>query len=97
MQLIVLKPIPCEPEESRRLDGLWKRVSEDVGQPYGCIRTAENLRYELQKPQQLRFTRILVLAAIGETGINLELMAMLREIRLHPMCMEGRPLAAPSV
>lgn len=89
MQLIVLKPIPCEPGESRRLDGLWKRVSEDAGQPYGCIRTAENLRYELQKPRQLRFTRILVLAAIGETGINLELMAMLREIRLHPMCMEG--------
>jgi len=89
MQLIILKPVPCDPEESTRLDRIWDSLTENENLISVCFRTTAHLRRELQKPQQLRNSRVLVLAAIGTTGINLELMAMLREIRLHPDCLEG--------
>ncbi len=89
MEMIVLKPVPCDPQESARADRLWEAASAGCSARLVYIRTAAALRECLSAPAQLRNTRILVLAAIGGTGINLELMAMLREIRLHPSCMEG--------
>lgn len=86
MRLMILKPLPCDPAEETRLNRIWNLACPEQ-RP--CISTAEALREQLQRQEQLTGCRILILAAIGETGISLELMAMLREIRLHDGCMAG--------
>lgn len=98
MRLIILRPVPCEAAEGIRLEKVWNRL-DAAGLAGGAsggnlsdnlqIDRACRLREMLQLPGQLKNSRILFMAAIGETGINLELMAMLREIRLFPGCMDG--------
>ena len=98
MRLIILKPEPCEAAEEIRLGQVWNRLASAglSGETDGSIFAdilqidrAGRLRELLLLPEQLKNSRILIMAAIGDTGINLELMAMLREIRLFPGCMDG--------
>ena len=90
MHLIVLRPYPGTPGEDDRMDWLWNTIKGSLSHERVIyLSSAGELYRQLQRDEQLKNSRILVLAAIGVTGISLELMAMLREIRLHPSCMEG--------
>lgn len=93
MKLVIIKP-RCEEEKgSLRLDEILQKSLDSVlpekGRPETeWIMTAEELQNCFRTPGQLRGRRILFVLPLGEWGINLEMYAMLRCIRMHPRCME---------
>lgn len=89
MRLVVLKP-ECEAESvSRRLDDLLAKCLKKKESEVFWIRRASELEQSMLLPGQLQGKIVLFAVAIGSTGINLELYAMLQCIRRNPHGMEG--------
>lgn len=86
MELTVIRP-EQEAEREKRLHEILRSALEGV--PAGCrIEKAEELE-EAVRQGALKNRRILFAAALGRTGINLTLYAMLEILRTHPDCLEG--------
>lgn len=84
MELMVIRP---KQGEDRRLGEVLCAALKERSE-VRMIRTAKELETAVRK-RALEGQRILFAAALGKSGINLTLYAMLEVLRLHPDCLKG--------
>lgn len=81
-KLLLINPLCSEVKKAERLQNILS--ASLMGCQYEEIATVE----EFEKTD-LRNKRLLFSISLGESGINLEFYNMLKQIRLHPDCLEG--------
>ncbi len=84
MELMVIRP---KQGEDRRLEKVLLSALKERAE-VRMIRTAEELETAVRHGA-VKGQRILFAAALGKSGINLTLYAMLEVLRLHPDCLKG--------
>lgn len=96
MKPVLVRPMGDDMAGGRRLDRVLREILDktlpgerDPEKGYERIETAGQLERVCGTPGQLRGRRLLFAVSLGEFGINLEMYAMLRCIRMNPRCMEG--------
>lgn len=84
MELILIRP---EQREEKRLEAVLQTALKGISVRQ-VIRKAAKLEESVRRGE-LADRRILFAAALGRSGINLELYAMLEILRLYPGCLKG--------
>lgn len=80
MSLVVIHPLPDSGQDDVRLNGVLEWTL--AGMEYRALRQAEEL-------DGLEGSRILFALPLGEYGVNLEYLDMLRRLRAQPALLEG--------
>lgn len=90
MKWILIRPEADLSEPAERFEVIFSAVlSKCGGRSAEIIQKKEDLIPLLEDGDAFEDSRILFAVFVGNTGINLALHAMLREIRLRPRCMRG--------